>query len=253
MELTGSYRIPAPRDVVWAGLNDPEILKASIPGCQSLEKLSDTELKATVVSKIGPVKASFSGAVTLENLNPPVSYTISGQGTGGAAGFAKGGADVSLAEEGAETVLTYTAKAQVGGKIAQLGSRLVDGVAKQTADAFFANFVREVTAKAGSPVAPPADAPPLADAPPMVHEEPVDAPTPVLDAPPLASGTVAPPPPPPADVAVAAPASHQADDAKTEREPVTSGSSNVGRILFVAAVVIVVGFVAYNLLWMTPS
>ncbi len=165
MEMTGTYRIAAPRETVWAALNDPEILRASIPGCESLEKEGD-DLKATVTSKIGPVKARFSGKVTLSNLNPPESYTISGEGTGGAAGFAKGGADVRLEEEGGETVLTYAANAQVGGKIAQLGGRLVDGVARKMADEFFARFAARVGAP--PPVAETA-APPQVDAPPIVE------------------------------------------------------------------------------------
>jgi carbon monoxide dehydrogenase subunit G len=144
MEMTGSYRIAAPRDQVWAALNDPAVLKDCIPGCESLEKLSDTEMQAVAAMKIGPVKARFSGKVTLTDLKPPESYTISGEGTGGAAGFAKGGADVALSVEGEETVLTYTARAQVGGKIAQLGARLIDGVAKKTADDFFAKFSERV-------------------------------------------------------------------------------------------------------------
>jgi carbon monoxide dehydrogenase subunit G len=144
MDMTGEYRIPAPRAQVWAALNDPETLKASLPGCQSLEKLSDREFAATVVAKVGPVQAKFNGNVTLSNLNPPESYTISGEGKGGAAGFAKGGADVRLIEEGEVTVLTYTAKADVGGKLAQLGSRLIDGTAKKMADEFFNNFSQQV-------------------------------------------------------------------------------------------------------------
>jgi carbon monoxide dehydrogenase subunit G len=144
MDMTGEYRIPAAREKVWAALNDPETLKASLPGCESLEKVSDREFAATVVAKVGPVKAKFNGNVTLSNLNPPESYTISGEGRGGAAGFAKGGADVNLAEDGDTTVLTYTAKADVGGKLAQLGSRLIDGTAKKMADEFFNNFCNQV-------------------------------------------------------------------------------------------------------------
>jgi carbon monoxide dehydrogenase subunit G len=144
MEMTGEYRIAAPRDKVWAALNDPEILKASIPGCQELEKRSDTEMAAKVVTKIGPVKATFLGEVTLTNINPPVSYTISGEGKGGVAGFAKGGADVALEEDGDGTLLRYTAKAQVGGKLAQLGARLIDATAKQMADQFFGAFAARV-------------------------------------------------------------------------------------------------------------
>lgn len=156
MDMTGEYRIPAPREQVWAALNDPETLKASLPGCQSLEKVSDREFAATVVAKVGPVQAKFNGNVTLSNLNPPESYTISGEGKGGAAGFAKGGADVRLLEEGEVTVLTYTAKADVGGKLAQLGSRLIDGTAKKMADEFFNNFSRQVAGPAPAPAPAPA-------------------------------------------------------------------------------------------------
>jgi carbon monoxide dehydrogenase subunit G len=166
MDMTGQYRIPASRDQVWAALNDAETLKASLPGCESLEKVSEHEFVATVVAKVGPVKAKFNGNVTLSNLNPPESYTISGEGKGGAAGFAKGGADVRLAEDGDVTVLTYTAKADVGGKLAQLGSRLIDGTAKKMADEFFDNFAKQVAPPAlapevaAEPVPAPAAAPP---------------------------------------------------------------------------------------------
>jgi hypothetical protein len=166
MDMTGEYRIPAPRAQVWAALNDPETLKASLPGCQSLEKVSEREFAATVVAKVGPVQAKFNGNVTLSNLNPPESYTISGEGKGGAAGFAKGGADVRLEEDGEATVLTYTAKADVGGKLAQLGSRLIDGTAKKMADEFFNNFSRQVAGPAPAPAAVPEEiveaAPPAA-------------------------------------------------------------------------------------------
>jgi carbon monoxide dehydrogenase subunit G len=174
MEMTGEYRIAAPREKVWAALNDPEILKASIPGCQELEKRSDTEMAAKVVSKIGPVKATFLGEVTLSNINPPSSYTISGEGKGGVAGFAKGGADVALTEEGGVTVLRYTAKAQVGGKLAQLGARLIDATAKQMADQFFGAFAERVGG--GAPV--PATAA-LGDSVPVPGAAPVTATAPV--------------------------------------------------------------------------
>jgi carbon monoxide dehydrogenase subunit G len=146
MDMTGERRIPAPRQTVWIALNDPATLKASIPGCESLEKLSDSELKATASVKIGPIAARFTGKVQLLDLNPPNSYRIEGEGQGGVAGFAKGGAVVKLVDEGAGTLLTYDVKAQVGGKIAQLGARLIDATAKQMADAFFTKFAAEVTA-----------------------------------------------------------------------------------------------------------
>jgi uncharacterized protein len=140
MQMTGEQRIEASVDEVWKALNDPEVLKASIPGCQELEKKSDTELAAKVTLKIGPVKATFNGEVELQNLNPPHSYTIVGEGKGGVAGFAKGGADVELNEDGDATILAYEAKADVGGKIAQLGSRLIDSTAKKLAGQFFERF-----------------------------------------------------------------------------------------------------------------
>ncbi len=150
MEMQGEERIAARRDIVWAALNDPEILRQCIPGCQSLELKSPTELSASVKIKIGPVSASFSGDVVLSNINAPESYTISGEGKGGIAGFAKGGADVALTEDGEETVLAYEAKAEIGGKLAQLGSRLVSSSAKKLAQQFFADFNAAVTARAAA-------------------------------------------------------------------------------------------------------
>lgn len=147
VDMSGEERIEAPIETVWAALNDPEILRACIPGCESLEKTSETELAATVSLKIGPIKAKFQGEVELKNLNPPNSYTIAGEGKGGIAGFAKGGADVTLAEDGPDaTVLTYTAKADVGGKIAQLGSRLIQSTSKKLASQFFSEFNKVVSA-----------------------------------------------------------------------------------------------------------
>jgi carbon monoxide dehydrogenase subunit G len=143
--IEGEERISAPVGKVWAALNDPDVLRESIPGCQSLEKKSDTDLAATVVLKIGPIKATFNGEVTLKNLNPPHSYTIQGEGKGGIAGFAKGGADVTLTPDGpGTTVLKYAAKADVGGKIAQLGSRLITSTSKKLAGQFFSTFSEKV-------------------------------------------------------------------------------------------------------------
>ena len=138
MDLKGEYRILAPRDEVWAMINDPQVLRACIPGCDSLEGNADDGFTARVTTKIGPVKATFEGVVKLSNVQAPDSYTISGEGKGGVAGFAKGGADVHLAEAEGDTILTYIARAQVGGKLAQLGARLIDSTAKKLADEFFA-------------------------------------------------------------------------------------------------------------------
>ena len=145
MDMNGQERIGAPVETVWRALNNPDMLKACIPGCETLEKQSDTNMSATVVLKVGPIKARFEGAIELSNLNAPHGYTISGEGKGGIAGFAKGRADVSLAEDGpGATLLTYTVKADVGGKIAQLGQRLIDGVAKSMAEDFFKRFDDEM-------------------------------------------------------------------------------------------------------------
>lgn len=151
MEMQGERRIPAPRQVVWERLNDPETLKQCIPGCESVEKVSDTEFTAKVRAKVGPVSARFSGKVMLSDLDPPAGYTISGEGTGGVAGFAKGSARVALEEEGGETVMRYGVQAQVGGKLAQIGSRLVDGTARKLADQFFDRFTAAVNPEGSAP------------------------------------------------------------------------------------------------------
>ena len=145
MTMTGEVQLPASREVVWQKLNDAEVLKACIPGCEELNKTSDTEFQAVAVTKIGPVKAKFKGKVTLSDLDPPNGYKISGQGDGGVAGFAKGGATVSLkpSDDGG-TVLSYAVDAQIGGKLAQLGQRLVNGAAKKLADQFFVKFAAAV-------------------------------------------------------------------------------------------------------------
>jgi uncharacterized protein len=145
MTMTGEVTLPAERPKVWALLNDPEVLKSAIPGCQSLERTGDNGFSAVVKMKIGPVSATFKGKVELTDIVPLVGYTIKGEGEGGIAGFAKGGAKVSLADAPAGTLLHYDVEATVGGKIAQLGSRLIDGVAKNMADKFFANFAAAAT------------------------------------------------------------------------------------------------------------
>jgi uncharacterized protein len=145
MTMTGEVQLAAPRDVVWAKLNDAETLKTCIPGCEELIKLSDTEMTAVAVTKIGPVKARFKGKVHLTDLDPPNGYKIVGAGDGGVAGFAKGDAAVALSEIPIGTKLVYKAEAQVGGKIAQIGQRLIAGSAKKIADQFFANFAKALT------------------------------------------------------------------------------------------------------------
>ena len=144
MEISGEYQIAANREQVWAALNDPEVLARCIPGCESLEKVSDTELKARVAAAIGPVRAKFDSVLTLEDLNPPESYTLGGESKAGAAGFGRGAANVTLTEQDGGTLLSYTADFKVGGRLAQVGSRLVLGATKKTADDFFGQFSREV-------------------------------------------------------------------------------------------------------------
>jgi hypothetical protein len=151
MQMQDSQRIPASQDKVWAALNDPEVLRKCIPGCQSLEMTSPTEMTATVVFKVGPVKATFGGKVTLSDLDPPNSYRISGEGSGGIAGFANGGASVRLEAESAEvTILHYEVDAQIGGKLAQLGGRLIDSTSKKLAGEFFASFGEAVGSAAAA-------------------------------------------------------------------------------------------------------
>jgi uncharacterized protein len=178
MDLTGDYRIPAPRETVWAALNNPDVLKVCIPGCEELNKTSDTEFVARVVAKIGPVKAGFGGKVTLSDIDPPNGYTITGEGQGGAAGFAKGGAKVRLevVDGGAATVLHYAADAQIGGKLAQIGSRLVEGTAKKLADEFFAAFAAQAAAAAPTPAAAAAEQPVAQPA----TTQPVSQPAPIV-------------------------------------------------------------------------
>ena len=169
MDMTGEYRIEAPRERVWAGLNDPELLKQCIPGCESVTKTSDTGFTAEVVAKVGPVKARFGGEVTLSDLDPPNGYTINGEGKGGAAGFASGGAKVKLEADGNATILRYEVNAKVGGKLAQIGSRLIDSTARKMAEEFFGKFaelvaapIAEAAPAVAAPVEPEVAAPPTA-------------------------------------------------------------------------------------------
>jgi uncharacterized protein len=167
MEMSGEYKINASRQQVWDALNDPEILKQSIPGCEEIEQSSPTQMAAKVTAKVGPVKAKFAGEVELSDLDPPNSYRISGEGKGGAAGFAKGGANVVLEEDGDGTILKYEVDAQVGGKLAQLGARLIDGTAKKMASQFFENFaaaVEDGNTNADKPASEPESAVPAAPA-----------------------------------------------------------------------------------------
>jgi len=148
MEMSGEQHIPLPQQRVWEALNDPEILKACIPGCESIERVSENEYKVAMTAAVGPVKAKFAGKLLLSDIDPPNSYSLAFEGSGGAAGFGKGSAQVNLAPEGGGTLLTYRATASVGGKLAQIGSRLIDGVARKMADDFFIRFNKTVAAAA---------------------------------------------------------------------------------------------------------
>ena len=145
MEMKGEQLLPAPQQTVWNALNDPEVLKACVPGCESITPAGDNAYEVLMVARVGPVSAKFKGKLTLSDINPPNSYSISFEGQGGAAGFAKGGAQVQLSAEDGNTKLVYQAKANVGGKLAQIGSRLVDAAAKKVADEFFKNFNAKVS------------------------------------------------------------------------------------------------------------
>lgn len=158
MEMAGERLISAPKTTVWQALNNPEILRASIPGCEKLDVVSDNEMTATVAIKLGPISAKFAGRVKLSDIDPPNGYTLSGEGKGGPAGFAKGAAKVQLVEQADGTMLRYTVEAQVGGKLAQLGARLIDTTAKSMADQFFTRFVEQVQPLAPATAAPAMEA-----------------------------------------------------------------------------------------------
>ncbi|MEM1343147.1 MAG: carbon monoxide dehydrogenase subunit G, partial [Pseudomonadota bacterium] len=229
MKMTGERLIAAPRSAVWAALNDPEVLKASIPGCTAMEKTADDSFTATVTQKVGPVKATFNGTVALEDVVEAESYRIVGEGKGGAAGFAKGGATVRLSDgEAGTTHLHYEADAKVGGKIAQLGARLIDGFAKKMADQFFDNFKAQL--EPGEAGASPETAPAVAAPAPVLEAEPAPAPAPepAEAAPAPLPEASAPPAPAPGPAPVAAeppaPEPEPAPEPQPEPEPVATPS-----------------------------
>jgi carbon monoxide dehydrogenase subunit G len=228
MDISGEYRIAAPREAVWRALNDPEILKQCIPGCEELEKVSDTEFAGKITAKVGPVKARFSGKVTLSDLDPPNGYKIAGEGSGGAAGFAKGGADVRLTDDGAGTLLAYKVDAQIGGKLAQIGSRLIEGTVRKNADDFFAKFTEVVDASAAAPAAAPASE--------TVTQAPAETPLPPTpaEAPPLAASI------PPAAVAAAAAVGTQSSSA-----PPTEPQRRLSPLVWIGGLAVIVIILLY--------
>lgn len=165
MDMMGEQRIPADRDTVWKALNDADILRACIPGCQELVKESDTDMTAIAVIKVGPISARFQGKVTLSDLDPPNGYRITGEGQGGVAGHAKGGAVVRLTEDGDETILHYEVSAQIGGRLAQLGGRMIDATARSMSAAFFKKFAEEILAGRAGPAVAAAQPEAIASAP----------------------------------------------------------------------------------------
>ena len=253
MDMSGEYRIEAPRDRVWDGLNDPEVLKQCIPGCEEVTKISDTEFAAKVTAKVGPVKARFSGQVTLSDMVPPESYRITGEGKGGAAGFAKGGAVVRLSEDGTATLLNYEVHANVGGKLAQLGARLISGTAKKMADDFFGRFANAVAgaeaATAAAPTAaiepaapeaaPTPPEPAIAEAQPAPAAAPV-APEPAATAPAAApAGVVAAERAPTAPPPLAEPPLPEPERARPEpAEPAPAPSKGLSPLVWVGAIVV---------------
>ena len=191
MKMNGEFRVPTDRETVWRALNDPEVLKECLPGCKEIEKTSDTEMTATLALKVGPVKATFAGGVTLSDLDPPNSYTISGQGQGGAAGFASGEAKVRLVDDGDGTVVHYDVDAKVGGKLAQIGSRLIDSTAKKLAKQFFDSLAEKLGGgedadEAEAEVAPAAEPEPQADPAPAPIDTPAESAPDAAAGPPLA-------------------------------------------------------------------
>jgi uncharacterized protein len=169
MEMTGEQLVPASQETTWNALNDPEVLKACVPGCESIERISGNDFQVLMVARVGPVSAKFKGKLSLSDIKPPTSYSISFEGQGGAAGFAKGSANVRLSPENSATRLSYDVKANVGGKLAQIGSRLVDGAARKVADDFFRNFNEKLSANAVTSAAEAAHAHPADEH----HAEPV--------------------------------------------------------------------------------
>jgi uncharacterized protein len=185
MEISGSHRIPAPRRAVWAALHDPDVLKACLPGCERLERGSDGVFDGEVSAKVGPLKARFAGRVTVTASSPPERVAFSVSGSDPSAGSGEGSGELTLEEDGDGTLARYAGQAEVAGKLAQLGSRLVSGVARQSADSFF-GALADLAAEGRLP-ASPSNEPPLAEAPPLAPDAPVAGPADVLDAPPLAS------------------------------------------------------------------
>ncbi|WP_020180380.1 carbon monoxide dehydrogenase subunit G [Methylopila sp. M107] len=250
MDISGSHRIPASRAAVWAALNDLETLKACIPGCERLDRSGDS-YDGVVASKIGPIRTELAGEAKV-SASAPGRFTVSAKGADAKSGGGEGTAEVTLEEDGAETVLAYSGQAEAHGKISQLGQRLLTGVFRKTVETFAENLSLRLAS--GEHAVPPTET--LPETPPLAPEAPVDGPPPVLEAPPLAAGavpglapnaaiapTAAPDVPDPAAIA-AADAVDAGDDA--------AGASVTTRIMLVAAIVVVVGAIVYYMVWQQP-
>ncbi|MFC7054097.1 CoxG family protein [Hansschlegelia quercus] len=243
MEFSGSHRINAPRETVWAALADPALIRECAPGCTRLETNGDG-FDAAAEGKVGPVRATFSGRLSRVDEAAPERFSLIGDGDAGAAGSAKGRADVTLTEEGGATLVSYKASGEVGGKIGQLGSRLVTGFGKVSAEATLAAVAARLDAGyAASPKAPP-----LAEAPPLVYEEPAEGPAVLIaETPPITGG-----PTPIAPTAVPMLTEPEAIGASEVVEPGSTGASVAARVTLVAAIVLIVGAVAYYLMFQAP-
>jgi carbon monoxide dehydrogenase subunit G len=257
MDISGSHRIPAPRNAVWAGLKDPGVLRECIPGCERIEKLSDGTLEGAVAAKIGPLKTAFSGRATVDSSSPPERFAISVRGADAAAGSGEGRAEVTLTEEDGATVVSYAGSAEVEGKIAQLGSRLVSGVARQTVETFFARFAA-LAEEGRLPAAEDATAeepsePPLADAPPLAPEEPASAPAEVADAPPLVTSGETPPEAPTPIAPTATPDTPDPAVVAAAQAADSAEGRSMSRIMLVAAIVVAAAVALYFLFLQPPA
>jgi carbon monoxide dehydrogenase subunit G len=256
MDISGSHQIPAPRASVWAGLHDPAVLKECIPGCERLEQVADDVFEGVVAAKVGPLRTNFAGRVTVTSSNAPERCEIVARGEDAAAGSGEGRGAITLSEEDGGTRLDYAGAAEVEGKLAQLGSRLVSGVARQTVETFFTRFAT-LAAEGRLPEGGALAEPPLAEAPPLAPDQPASAPAEVADAPSLAAAGVAPeigvPPPGPAPIAPTAtpdipdPAAIAAAEAA---DPAERGAMT--RIMLIAAIVAVAGVAVYFFLLQPP-
>ncbi|RXF68543.1 CoxG family protein [Hansschlegelia zhihuaiae] len=253
MDISGSHRIPAPRSAVWAGLKDPDVLRECVPGCERLERGSGEAFEGVVAAKIGPLKTVFSGRASVESASPPERFAISVTAADATAGSGEGRAEVTLTEEDGATVIAYAGSAEVEGKIAQLGSRLVSGVARQTVETFFARFAA-LAEEGRLPAAEEASSePPLADAPPLAPEQPAAGPAEIVDAPPLVTAGEVPPGAPTPIAPTATPDTPDPAVVASAHAAAPAEGRSMSRIMLVAAIVVAAGVALYFLLLQPPA